>query len=329
MAPNFRLLNVREGEESSANESLPVRIAPARAGAGLSARDPDVRRLIERALQREGAILFRGFAPLSTAAFRSFADELAGPLLSYDFASTPRTRVEDGVYSSTEYPPHQHIPLHNEQSYSQRWPMKIWFQCRLPAAQGGDTPLADSRQIYEKLPPRVRQRFIDRGLMYVRNFGRGLDVPWNRAFGTEARADVEAYCRRQGIQCEWKADGELRTRHVCQVVARHPRTGEMVWFNQAHLFHVSALERDVREALLDAVEPTDLPRNVYHADGAEIEESLLEVVRATLEASRRSFPWLAGDILMLDNMLVAHARTSFVGPRKVIVAMAEAHSAIL
>jgi alpha-ketoglutarate-dependent taurine dioxygenase len=327
LASNFKSLVVRRGA-LSANESLPVLVAPAEAEAPLSARHPDVLELVERALQREGAILFRGFAPASTEAFRRFADELAGPLLSYDFASTPRTQVEDGVYSSTEYPPHQHIPLHNEQSYSRRWPMKIWFQCLVPAAEGGETPLADSRQIYERMPARARQHFIDRGLMYVRNFGGGLDVPWRRAFGTEDRSEVDAYCRRQGIHCEWKPDGELRTRHVCQVVARHPRTGDMVWFNQAHLFHVSALEQSVREALLDVVEPADLPRNVYHADGSEIDESLLEEVRSTLEACRCSFPWNAGDILMLDNMLVAHARTPFVGPRKVIVAMAEAHSEI-
>jgi hypothetical protein len=30
--------------------------------------------------------------------------------------------------------------------------------------------------------------------------------------------------------------------------------------------------------------------------------------------------------MMLDNMLVAHARTPFEGPRKVVVAMAESHS---
>ena len=34
-----------------------------------------------------------------------------------------------------------------------------------------------------------------------------------------------------------------------------------------------------------------------------------------------SFPWRQGDILMLDNMLVAHARNPYVGPRKIVVGM--------
>jgi len=39
------------------------------------------------------------------------------------------------------------------------------------------------------------------------------------------------------------------------------------------------------------------------------------------------FPWAEGDVLMLDNMLCAHAREPFAGPRKVVVAMARNHCA--
>ena len=44
------------------------------------------------------------------------------------------------------------------------------------------------------------------------------------------------------------------------------------------------------------------------------------------EAYRRetvSFPWQKGDLLMLDNMLVAHGRAPFSGPRQILVGMAE------
>jgi alpha-ketoglutarate-dependent taurine dioxygenase len=37
------------------------------------------------------------------------------------------------------------------------------------------------------------------------------------------------------------------------------------------------------------------------------------------------FPWRTGDVLMLDNMLTAHARDPFEGPRKVVVAMAQSY----
>jgi len=45
-----------------------------------------------------------------------------------------------------------------------------------------------------------------------------------------------------------------------------------------------------------------------------------------LDQQRIVFPWLTGDVLMLDNMLTAHARDPFEGPRKVVVAMAQSYS---
>jgi len=160
----------------------------------------------------------------------------------------------------------------------------------------------------------------------VRNYGNGLDVDWQHVFGTYSKSEVEAYCARHDIDCEWKEDGELRTRQVCQGTAQHPVTGEWVCFNQAHLFHISNLEPEVRESLLDVVDDeADLPRNVFYGDGSPIADETLSIVRAVLEKHKISFPWQAGDVVMLDNMLTAHARAPFKGPRKVIVAMAEAH----
>jgi alpha-ketoglutarate-dependent taurine dioxygenase len=240
--------------------------------------------------------------------------------------SAIRSKVIDGVYSSTEYPAHQRIAMHNEQSYARDWPMAIWFHCAIAAQTGGETPIADSRRVYHQVPPRIRERFAARGLMYVRNFGNGLDVPWQQTFGTTEPAAVEAYCRAHDIAFEWKADGELRTRQIAQAVAQHPRTSDLVWFNQAHLFHVSALEPAVREALQGAIDPEDLPRNVYHADGGTLEDSVLDEIRGVYSELEVVFPWQPGDVLMLDNMLTAHARRPFRGPRQITVAMAEPHA---
>ncbi|MEY4549296.1 MAG: hypothetical protein RL685_5491 [Pseudomonadota bacterium] len=312
--------------------ALPLLVSPQvvssqPAGVSLGAFADELQGLVARHLYEHGGLLFRGFAVASVDDFRAFAAAFGHALLTSDFGSTPRSRVSDGVYSSTEYPAHQSIPLHNEQAYSREWPMKIWFYCAQPSSTGGETPIADSREVYTRIPASIRQRWVERGLMYVRNFGGGLDVPWPQVFNTSDRAEVERYCREHGISCEWKPDGELRTRQVCQVVAQHPHTRQSVWFNQAHLFHVSALEEEVREVLLDAVAPEDLPRNVYHADGSELPAEDLAAIRAALEECRRVFPWQGGDVLMLDNMLAAHARNPFSGPRKVVVAMAESHGA--
>lgn len=306
--------------------SLPMLFEASGSSILLSDALPEMRPEIDRHLRTGGGVMFRGFDLDGADAFRAFAGNFGHPLLTYEFGSTPRSQVTKGVYTSTEYPPHQHIPLHNEQAYTRDWPMKIWFYCMQAAPEGGETPIADSRAIFNDVPEAIRQAFVDKGLMYVRNYGNGLDVPWQQVFGTEDKAEVEAYCARHGITCDWKDDGELRTRQVCQGAARHPVTGEWVWFNQAHLFHVSNLEPEVRESLLDIVEDEEeLPRNVLYGDGTPIDDATLDTVRGVLKQHTVIFPWQSGDVVMLDNMLTAHARTPFKGPRKVIVAMAEAH----
>jgi alpha-ketoglutarate-dependent taurine dioxygenase len=310
---------------TSAPGRLPLVVEAAAPDQSLLDALPALRARVDSSLGDSGGVLLRGYRLDGADGLRSFARAFGHALLTYDFASTPRSLVADGIYSSTEYPAHQEIPLHNEQSYARDWPMKIWFHCVTAAASGGETPIADSRAVYRRVDAGIRRRFEQRGVMYVRNFGEGLDVPWQRTFGTDDPAEVEAYCRAHAIEWQWKEDGGLRTRQVAQAVAAHPASGELVWFNQAHLFHVSALEPALREALLDAVGPDELPRNACYGDGGEIEPSALDEIRAAYAELRVVFTWRPGDVLMLDNMLVAHGRTAFTGARRVMVAMAEPH----
>lgn len=308
---------------SPAGSSLPVLISPLKSGEILLDVFERLQVQIEEALSSVGGVLLRGFDVPSIEAFQQFAVAFGHPLLSYDFGSTPRTAVGGGVYTSTEYPAHQHIPLHNEQAYTREWAMKLWFHCVAASDSGGETPIADSRAICRDMPDSIRRRFAN-GICYVRNYG-DFDVPWQQVFNTENRAEVETYCRRTGVQWEWKEDGGLRTRQLCQGIERHPRTGETVWFNQAHLFHISSQQPEVRAMLEELLGIENLPRNVYYADGSPIPDTIFDEIRSVIDAQTVIFPWQAGDVLMLDNMLVAHGRTPFKGERKVVVAMAEPH----
>lgn len=313
--------------KAPAGSDLPVLMTPAHAGEDLLSAVQRLRPQIEESLLAAGGVLLRGFSVPAVETFQQFASSFGHPLLKYEFASTPRSAVSAstgaGVYTSTEYPAHQSIPLHNEQAYTREWPMKIWFHCVTASPEGGETPIADSRAVYHRMPEHIRKRF-EPGILYVRNFGE-MDVPWQKVFNTESRAEVQAFCERSGISWEWKDDDGLRTRQLCQAVETHPVTGEQVWFNQAHLFHISAREAEEREVLEEIYGIENVPRNTFFADGSTIGDEIFDEVRAVLDAETVAFPWEEGDVLMLDNMLVAHARSPFKGPRKVIVAMAEPH----
>lgn len=277
---------------------------------------------VERALSDGGAVLFRDFAVRSAEDFQAVVRSLTPAMLSYTYRSTPRREEAAGIYTSTEYPPKEEIPLHNENSYAHAWPLRLWFFCQQPAAQGGATPIADSRGVARRLGLTLVRRFADRGVMYIRNYRAGMDLTWQEVFQTEDAGDVERFCDEAGIRYEWRGD-ELRTRQVCAGVAEHPRTGATVWFNQAHLFHPSALDAELRDALLDLFGQDGLPRNACYGDGSPIDAEDLAAVRRAYQAEMVDVTWRRGDVLLLDNMLVAHGRRPFKPPRKVLVAMTD------
>lgn len=275
-------------------------------------------------LTRHGALLLRDSGIRSEAAFESFARALFERPIEYWDRATPRTQLSDCVYTATDYPPEHEIFLHNESSFATTWPTKLAFLCVEPARSGGETPIADVRRVYAHIPSRIRKRFAETGVRYVRNFGHRLfGLSWRETFQTADRAELERSCRAAGIQLEWLDESRLRTSQIRPAQLRHPRTGEMVWFNHAAVLHVTTLDTRVRNTLERMFGEEFLPHNTYFGDGTPIEPETLDAIRGAYEREAVSFEWKAGDVLLLDNLLVAHGRRPFAGPRKVWVAMGD------
>lgn len=301
-------------------QSLPLVIEPASEDVDLADWTTSNKKTVEHYLLKHGAILFRGFDVDSVSEFERTASAFC-PELFGEYGDLPREEQGGKIYGSTPYPADETILFHNESSHMHRWPMLIWFYCVKAAAAGGESPIIDSRKVYQLMEPALRDRFERKGLRYVRNFTDGLDVSWQDFFHTNDRSLLEEYCRRAEIDFEWRSGNSLRISQKCPAVVTHPQTGEKVFFNQLQLHHISCLTPAVRESLLSIMEEEDLPRNVYYGDGLPIEDSVMEYLRDLYGKLAVSFPWLERDVLMLNNMLVAHSRNSFVGKRKIVVAL--------
>ncbi|WLG21280.1 amino acid adenylation domain-containing protein [Pseudomonas sp. FP1154] len=306
----------------SAGQALPLVIEPL-----LGDLDPvhwalQAREWINAQLLTHGGLLFRGFNLPDASAFEQFAQAIE-PDLYGTYGDLPKNKSGKNIYHSTPYPEQHMILFHNESSHLPQWPRKQWFYCETPAPRGGCTPIVDCRQVLARLPEDIVARFKALGLLYVRHFTDKLDVRWQDFFKTEQREEVERQCLASGMRWEWLGADNLRIAQHCPAIVEHPETLELSFFNQVQLHHTACLEPEVRSNLISLFGPGHLPRNVYYGDGSVIEDAVMQVIGEAYEDCAVRFSWQKGDMVMLDNMLVAHARDPFEGERKICVAMGQ------
>ena len=91
------------------------------------------------------------------------------------------------------------------------------------------------------------------------------------------------------------------------------------------MFHVSSLGRDAEQDAVDIFGIDGVPRNAFYGDGEPIASRDLERIRTAFAKEATAFSWQANDVLILDNMQVAHGRRSYMGERRVLVAMSGLH----
>ncbi|OHU84901.1 MULTISPECIES: TauD/TfdA family dioxygenase [Pseudoalteromonas] len=273
---------------------------------------------LETKLHSHGAILLRGFDVANTE-LDSILNWCGETPLEYKFRSTPRTNLSGKTYTTTEYPQDRAILQHNENAYSNHWPKRLWFKCVIDEFSQGQTPLTCSRKVLAKIPAEIQQEFVKRKLRFERNFNAFIDLSWQDAFCTSDKAAVEQYCNKNNIELIWTDEG-LTTLQTCEPIQTHPVTGEQVWFNQAHVFHPYAQGESYR-VLLDSCGVLP-PRNVVFADdGSAIPDEMIKIINDVYQDLSLTFDWRKNDILIIDNLLVAHGRAPYEGNRKIVLAM--------
>jgi len=278
---------------------------------------------IRRQVADHGAVLVRGLDIATAEAAGDALRVLLGELAEEKEPFASRTLHGDRIYSVSEWPPDAPLCLHHELSYAPRFPGLIGMVCLTAPAQGGQTQLAPAAAVLRDLPPDLVARFRTKGWELTRLHNDLIGIPWQQALLTDDKNAADDYFRQHGIDAYWGADGSLRTRRTMPAIITHPVTGEEVWFNQIAFLNEWTMDPAVREFLISDIGPGGLPFNTAYGDGSPIDPSDVETINEVYRAHTVSEPWRAGDVLLFDNIQMAHGRTEYVGERQVLVAFGE------
>lgn len=292
---------------------------------------------LKEKLLKSGGILFRNF-PISKAEhFSSVIKTLdQGKFIDYIGGDSPRNKVGEGIYTSTEAPPSVKIPLHNELSFVKNHPKHIYFYCHVPPRENGETIIADARKIYQSIDKTVKEKFVQKGIKYqscyyykspimnLLNRWQCSHKSWIDVFETEHKDQVEQKCKANEFGFKWQQNDWLKISQERPAVMKHPITQEKVWFNQAHLY-------DFNPKLLGwwryfaakvfYVRKHMRLHEVAFGDGSKIPRKDLYHILKTLDENTIHFKWQKGDLLVLDNVLTMHGRATFKNERRILTAM--------
>ncbi|MFK7817878.1 MAG: TauD/TfdA family dioxygenase [Planctomycetaceae bacterium] len=279
------------------------------------------RELLDKELSRTGTILFRGF-PVETADdFDAFVQAFQYPNFAYakSLSNAVRVNKTERVFTANEAPSDVRIHLHHEMAQTPIYPSRVFFFCEQAAETGGATPLCRSDVLLDRL--RIEESdFVamceKEGLRYSNvmpannDASSGMGRSWGSTLSAESKQEAESRLAEMGYSWEWMSDDCLKaTTPVLDAVRTLP-DGRSTFFNQ--LIAASQGWKDERN---------DPSKAITHGDGSALDANAIQTACEIAEELTFDLGWQTGDIALVDNFLVMHARRPFTGTRKVLASL--------
>lgn len=274
-------------------------------------------------LLKHGHFMIRGLSITSSEDFVEVRDIMVAERASYNEKATPRSKYGDDIFSSTDMPASHTIQLHNENSYTLKFPGILLFCCLEASDTGGATTVANVREVLARIPPQLVERFRHHGWLLKRNYYPRLGLPWTVAFDTTDKQVVERYCANNLIGARWMPGDILQTTQRRTAIITHPQTQEEIWFNHVAFWSKWSLPEQSRAMLIDSFGDDGLPFDTAMGNGELLSEQEVRMLQDAYASAQCRESWRRGDILLVDNILSAHGREAFTGRRKILVAMGE------
>ncbi|MDG2002950.1 MAG: TauD/TfdA family dioxygenase [Novosphingobium sp.] len=292
------------------------------------------RSLLDELVLRHGGIVLRGFPIDDAEQFNRFANLF--PIYAHGYAGgmAPRRHVTGDVLESTYLTQDFKLSLHSEMAYMKNFPPRIAFFCEQASCIGGETIIGSLAELTRRIPPALRERIERHKVRVVRNYapcGSSRDlkaiedtnqIGWDEAFETEDPTEAERLCGQLGLEFEWNEDGSLTLFDLVEPFTIHPKTQERVYRSSLHTDITSERQgmAATRERLIAQQKH---PSGSFLDTGEKLTREEAECIHRIQDEIEISWQWRDGDLMILDNLQVAHGRNPYSGPRLVHVALLE------
>jgi len=211
------------------------------------------------------------------------------------------------------------VQFHNEMAYSANVPKHVAFAMVSQAGEGGTTLLADNVQVTKLLSAPLKSKLRDMGVQYVRNLNDESErdqpdyyLSWQGAFQTDVMEDAMNKGNTEVSVLRRQGDGpRLQQISWSPVFFDHPTFGTL-YFSSILNRHGSWLDG---HSVFGKMPHKDRPYHCVWGDGAEFSEQEIRELRAVHDESTLQVHLDKGDVIILDNLRVAHGRTSYQGDR--------------
>lgn len=209
---------------------------------------------------------------------------------------------------------------------------------------GGQTPLLSSLELYDKLTeelPDFAKDLTEKGIIGRQYFPSKEDPEashigwnWQDSYGFDItpedspeiqRKKVEATLKKElGADAEWQPNGSLHVLQRLPAIRRIASTGKPTFFNGFAGVYGRARDNHALEA------PYKGDDGKYHlpttyGDGSEIPIKYLDRLLEISDEIGFLVPWQEGDVALIDNFTVQHARSPWVGKRSLLVSLWDGH----
>ncbi|KAJ0008460.1 hypothetical protein Pint_29607 [Pistacia integerrima] len=278
------------------------------------------KQFLDSVLHEAGAVLFRGFDVKTAKDFNDVVEAFGYDELPYVGGAAPRTNVVGRVFTANESPPDQKIPFHHEMAQVPEFPSKLFFFCEVEPESGGETPIVLSHVVYERMKqryPEFVEQLEQHGLLYTRVLGEEDDPSspigrgWKSTFLTEDKSLAEERAAKLGMKLEWMEDGGVKTIMGPIPAIKYDESRQRkIWFNSMVAAYTGW--KDKRN---------DPVKAVTFGDGKPLPADILYDCLKILEEESLAVPWRKGDVLLIDNWAVLHARRSFNPPRRILASL--------